>query len=335
MFVSHETYTPARGGSAAAEIYALRRVFGEQADADRDRQHQGHHGPLDGRGRRGHRRDQGAGDRPRAGGAELPRHRPGARRAQPLQGRPLPRALRAAPRRRVRLADQHAAAALDAGRRRPATYPRGARLRATGSPTRRSGRRGCAASPPGRAAARGRQAPPARGRHGPGDERRAAARRVAAPVAAPAPVATATPAAAPAPVARRRRAARARAPRAAAAPAPVAASRRAPAPRGPRRAGAARAAPTRGHHGRDPGDRRRPDRLPGRHARPRPRPRSRPRHRHRQTGRDVRRHPRALRRSPATTPSSSATTRPCATSSASSKTAPGAPAPRPPGPRPG
>ncbi len=32
MFVSHETYTPARGGSAAAEINALRRVFGDQAD---------------------------------------------------------------------------------------------------------------------------------------------------------------------------------------------------------------------------------------------------------------------------------------------------------------
>jgi acyl carrier protein len=33
VFVSHETYTPARGGSAAAEVHALRRVFG--ADADR------------------------------------------------------------------------------------------------------------------------------------------------------------------------------------------------------------------------------------------------------------------------------------------------------------
>ena len=32
VFVSHETYTPARGGSAAAEIHALRRVFGEDAD---------------------------------------------------------------------------------------------------------------------------------------------------------------------------------------------------------------------------------------------------------------------------------------------------------------
>ena len=32
MFVSHETYTPARGGSAAAEVNALRRVFGADAD---------------------------------------------------------------------------------------------------------------------------------------------------------------------------------------------------------------------------------------------------------------------------------------------------------------
>ena len=32
VFVSHETYTPARGGSAAAEIHALRQVFGDAAD---------------------------------------------------------------------------------------------------------------------------------------------------------------------------------------------------------------------------------------------------------------------------------------------------------------
>ena len=32
LFVSHETYTPARGGSAAAEIDALRRVFAQDAD---------------------------------------------------------------------------------------------------------------------------------------------------------------------------------------------------------------------------------------------------------------------------------------------------------------
>src|ERR1019366_4978153 len=32
IFMSHETYTPARGGSAAAEVNALRRVFGDAAD---------------------------------------------------------------------------------------------------------------------------------------------------------------------------------------------------------------------------------------------------------------------------------------------------------------
>jgi 3-oxoacyl-(acyl-carrier-protein) synthase len=32
VFVSHETYTPARGGSASAEIHALRHVFGDAAD---------------------------------------------------------------------------------------------------------------------------------------------------------------------------------------------------------------------------------------------------------------------------------------------------------------
>ncbi len=32
VFVSHETYTPARGGSASAEIHALRRVFSDAAD---------------------------------------------------------------------------------------------------------------------------------------------------------------------------------------------------------------------------------------------------------------------------------------------------------------
>jgi len=31
-FISHETYTPARGGSASAEVFALRHVFGEAAD---------------------------------------------------------------------------------------------------------------------------------------------------------------------------------------------------------------------------------------------------------------------------------------------------------------
>jgi acyl transferase domain-containing protein/acyl carrier protein/NAD(P)-dependent dehydrogenase (short-subunit alcohol dehydrogenase family) len=33
VFVSHETYTPARGGSASAEVHALREVFGEHTDS--------------------------------------------------------------------------------------------------------------------------------------------------------------------------------------------------------------------------------------------------------------------------------------------------------------
>jgi len=32
MFMSHETYTPARGGSASAEIHALRSTFGDHAN---------------------------------------------------------------------------------------------------------------------------------------------------------------------------------------------------------------------------------------------------------------------------------------------------------------
>ena len=63
VFVSHETYTPARGGSAAAEIDALRSVFGAARRRDRHHQHQGVHRARDGRGHRGRRGDQGAGDR--------------------------------------------------------------------------------------------------------------------------------------------------------------------------------------------------------------------------------------------------------------------------------
>jgi malonyl CoA-acyl carrier protein transacylase len=33
VFVSHETYTPARGGSASAEVHSLRKVFGEHTDS--------------------------------------------------------------------------------------------------------------------------------------------------------------------------------------------------------------------------------------------------------------------------------------------------------------
>ena len=49
VFVSHETYTPARGGSASAEIYALR-AYSATPRIDRDRQHQGVHRARDGTG---------------------------------------------------------------------------------------------------------------------------------------------------------------------------------------------------------------------------------------------------------------------------------------------
>ena len=87
VFVSHETYTPARGGSAAAEINALRQVFGAGRRRDRHRQHQGLHRPRDGRRHRGRRRHQGAGDRARPAGAELQGARSRARSAQPVDRR--------------------------------------------------------------------------------------------------------------------------------------------------------------------------------------------------------------------------------------------------------
>ena len=90
MFVSHETYTPARGGSAAAEIHALREVFGADADRIVIANTKGFTGHPMGVGNRGRRRGQGARDRHRAAGAELPRGRPRARDAQPVPGRLLP-----------------------------------------------------------------------------------------------------------------------------------------------------------------------------------------------------------------------------------------------------
>ena len=104
-------------------------------------------------------------------GAELPRRRPGARRAQPLARAALyPVALRAAPRRRVRLADQHVllrwTPVADGRRRHPEELGYGYRIadQAVWKAWLRARHR------PGRAAARGRPAPPARGRHGPGGD---------------------------------------------------------------------------------------------------------------------------------------------------------------------
>ena len=71
VFVSHETYTPARGGSASAEIHALRQVFGERGGSHRNRQHQGLHRPCHGRRHRRRGGRQVAGDRIRAARREF------------------------------------------------------------------------------------------------------------------------------------------------------------------------------------------------------------------------------------------------------------------------
>ena len=121
VFVSHETYTPARGGSAAAEINALRAVFG--ADADRIV-------IANTKGFTGHPMGVGIEDVVAVKALEtgIVPPVPNFKEADPELGelnlshrRRLPGALRAAAGRRLRLADQHDAAALDAGRRTAAT----------------------------------------------------------------------------------------------------------------------------------------------------------------------------------------------------------------------
>ena len=76
VFISHETYTPARGGSAAAEVNALAPRLRRRGRSGRRGQHQGVHRPPDGRRHRGRRRRQGAGDGHRPAGAELQGARP-------------------------------------------------------------------------------------------------------------------------------------------------------------------------------------------------------------------------------------------------------------------
>ena len=123
VFVSHETYTPARGGSASAEIHALRRVFGDVADQNRDRQHQGLHRSRHGHRHRRCRRGQGAGNRLRAAGRQLQGSRSRAGTVEPVEGRRLSRRVRHAPGRRLRFADQHDAAALGEDERRSSSQP--------------------------------------------------------------------------------------------------------------------------------------------------------------------------------------------------------------------
>ncbi len=139
MFVSHETYTPARGGSAAAEINALRRVFGAAADRVVITNTKGFTGHAMGAGiedvvavkalETGHR----------AASSQLPRTRSRPRRPQPVARRFPSGALRAAPRSGLRITGRDGAAAVDAGGGRAATGSRCARVRLPDRRLRRPG----------------------------------------------------------------------------------------------------------------------------------------------------------------------------------------------------
>ena len=120
MFVSHETYTPARGGSAAAEINALRRVFGPAADQIVI---------TNTKGFTGHAMGAGIEDVVALKALEtgivppVPNYKepdPDLGFAQPLPRGAVPGGVRAATRRRVRVPGRHVAAAVDSRPRRPA-----------------------------------------------------------------------------------------------------------------------------------------------------------------------------------------------------------------------
>ena len=296
MFVSHETYTPARGGSAAAEINALRRVFGPAADQIVITNTKGFTGHAMGAGIE----DVVALKALETGivpaGAQLPGARPRPRHAQPLPRRVSTRwstrcaSLRASARRSpcrccAGPPSPTAAAARPTSSATPTASSTGAawqrwldrlaghtdsrlevdhrRLRVVDAgpatiPVERSGSRAGAVCRP----ARPHQRVPLRRHHA------RLPHRLAAPRPPHPPPARRTVAAAPAP----------------AAPAAAAGGRR--------RAGAVRARRRRARGGHR--HRRRDDRLPRRPARPRPRPRGRPRRRHRQAGRGLRRRARAL-----------------------------------------
>ena len=142
VFVSHETYTPARGGSAAAEINALRRVFGAAADSIVI---------TNTKGFTGHAMGAGIEDVVAVKALEtgIVPPVPNFKELDPELGtlnlstrRRLPGELRAAPRRRLRLADRDDAAALDPHARRPPPRARASSATPTGSSTRPPGSAG-------------------------------------------------------------------------------------------------------------------------------------------------------------------------------------------------
>ena len=173
VFVSHETYTPARGGSASAEVFALRHVFGASADRIV---------VANTKGATGHPMGVAIEDVVAVKILEtgivppVPNFRgggPGARAPQSLEGRVVPGSLRAAARRRIRIADRDDARALGAVARRAAAAAGGVGLRVS---HRGPGRVEALARPgdrSGRAASRGRAADaPREGRGGRGASRR-------------------------------------------------------------------------------------------------------------------------------------------------------------------
>ena len=137
MFISHETYTPARGGSASAEINALRTIFGPDADSIVI---------ANTKGFTGHAMGAGIEEVVAVKALEtgivppVPNFReidPELGAAEPVPGRRLPGHLRAPARGRFRLADRDGAAALDRVARWPTARAERTRLRL---PRRRRGR---------------------------------------------------------------------------------------------------------------------------------------------------------------------------------------------------
>ena len=113
VFVSHETYTPARGGSASAEIHALRHVFGDAADQIVI---------ANTKGMTGHAMGTGIEDVVAVKALETGVVPPVAnfKEVDPelgtlnlSKGGGISRRIRHAPRRRIRFANQHVAVALD------------------------------------------------------------------------------------------------------------------------------------------------------------------------------------------------------------------------------
>ncbi len=89
VFVSHETYTPARGGQRSGRDRRAPPCIRRTCRRHRHHEHQGLHRPCHGHRHRGCSRRQVAGDRGRSSSAQPPGGRPGPRKPQPLRRRRL------------------------------------------------------------------------------------------------------------------------------------------------------------------------------------------------------------------------------------------------------